>query len=302
MDGLAQLWNWNKLLRKSRAFFDKKGFCEISTRHLVRAGAFEGTLDPIRATGEAAKWDLHTSPEIEMKKIFSRFHIPLYQICHCFRDDPDSPHHAKEFTMLEYYEPGVDYRSAITNTKDFLFHLSDKEIPMEEYTIEEAFQKWAGFELPVNRSAEEFRHIATEKDIHTSETDEWEDVFFRVLLERIEPALTKTTPTILKDFPTLVSPLSRQSERAGISERFELYWKGMELCNGCTELGSGEELEKRYLIESDKRKKAGKEPHPFPHDLKQAIDGTKGIYSGVAYGMDRIFACLTGSETIHSPF
>lgn len=281
---------WSQFIKKMRTFFEERGFVEVFTPCLVPAGAFENAIDTLKVKSLTESSELHSSPEMAMKEILAQEQTPIYQICHCFRDDPDTSIHLKEFNLLEFYRPHTNYQATQKDMKELLGFLSSKPLTFFETSIESLFEDRLGFKLsdfpdPLSLKEQALRNGIT--DLH--DNDSWEDLFFRFMLDKIEPSLPKEIPCLLFDYPATVSTLSAPKGFWG--ERFEIFWKGMELCNGATELICPELLEARYQFESDLRLKAGKPPHPFPSSFLKALSRLPPC-SGVAVGLDRLFWSL----------
>jgi len=287
----TKLKAWAQFLREIRAFLDERGFFEVSTDYLVQAGAFESTLDPLKVTYSTGHCELHTSPEIEMKRALAETNLSIYQICKSFRDDPITGVHQREFTMLEFYRISSDYRMTIQDMKELLQRVAHRTLNFEEYTIQEAFLRATGIDLDRVREVTAFRDEIQRRQLSlVSLDDAWDDLFFKLMMEKVEPSLSAEIPTLLKDYPASLCALSKIDNR-GYAERFEIYWHSMELCNGCTELDDLAELKTRYEQESRARRQKGKEPHPVPANLFQALESLPPC-SGVAVGLDRLFKCL----------
>lgn len=279
---------WALFTKAIRSFFDSKGFLEVSTPSLVSVGAFENALDCLKVQFLGGQAELHTSPEIEMKVLLAELQKPIFQICKCFRDDPDTSIHFKEFTMLEFYLPGATYLETRELMKELVGTVSSRPIQFSELSIHELFLNQLGIDLPKTTTAEALKAAAERVGIDSLDSQHtWEDIFFRLMLDKIEPALDYQKPTLVYDYPASVSTLSKPKEIFW-GERFEIFWKGMELCNGATELKSVELLKSRYQFESKERQKMGKTPHPFPSRLAEAMERMPDC-SGVAVGLDRLF-------------
>jgi elongation factor P--(R)-beta-lysine ligase len=272
MDTVTALRRWAKLLSEVRRFFDDRGFVEVTTRHLVPAGAFEGVIDSLQVSHSRGAGELHTSPEMEMKDLLSKAGVSCYQIARCFRDDPDTGIHGLEFTMLEFYEVGADYAGIRNLMVELLRHLGHTG-PINEKSVDELL----GGKQPQPKTGEL-----------------WEDAFFKLFLETVEPNLPPDPPTLVKDYPAPLAALAALNPDGRSAQRFEIYWKGMEICNGCVELASLDELEARIEKEAGLRKEAGKQPHPYPRVLVEAARRGLPPCAGVAVGLDRLFKCLTG--------
>ena len=279
---------WSRFIREIRSFFDSRDFLEVFTPCLVTAGAFENALDTLKVMSLTETAELHTSPEMEMKVLLASHPVPIFQICKCFRDDPDTSIHFKEFTMLEFYRPHCTYQDTRKDMKHLVEALTPYKVDFEEWSIDDIFKELTGIRLEHFPSSTDLLKKAREIGISSlSESDSWEDVFFRIMIEKIEPSLPVEKAICLYDYPASVSTLS-QPKGAFWGERFEIFWRGMELCNGATELLSIDLLKKRYEFESTERIKLGKTPHPFPHRLAEALK-TLPPCSGVAVGLDRLF-------------
>jgi len=279
---------WAELLKKTRAFFDSRGFVEVWTEQLVEAGAFEAVIDPLVVRLGNTSRQLHTSAEIEMKQILAETQKPIYQVCKVFRDDPATEIHWREFTMLELYQPGLDLNGLKQLTKSYLKHVATPLPLIEETTIRDSLLGSTGIDIEKAQSKDELRKsIVDTRAIEISLGDSWEDMFFKLLIEKVEPSFSHETLTFLSGYPTSVSPLSEEGP-SGIAERFEIYWKGMEIGNGCVELRDLKELKRRYQSQSDQRSKEGKLPHPMPNRLYEALPRLPKC-SGIAIGMDRLF-------------
>jgi lysyl-tRNA synthetase class 2 len=160
-------------------------------------------------------------------------------------------------------------------------------------SIPEFFQNNLGLDLAKLEKKEDFLAAARKAgNSSVTDTDGWEDLFFKLVLDEIETRLPHDEISVLTHYPTRVSPLSRPDHSGTYAERFEIYWHGMEIANGCTELWSAEELTRRYQKESQTRIENKKEPHPYPHDLIESAKSPLPLVSGIAIGLERLFyAC-----------
>ncbi len=249
---------WPVFIDQIRSFMQTEGLKEVTTPQLVEAGAFEAAIDCFKV----GLLELHTSPEIEMKWLLARDRESIFQICKVFRDDPtETGVHLKEFTMLEYYRVGATYEKLMDDIQRLVCLLIGKTLKFQVISLRE------------------YSSLPSEK-------------FFRLLVEKIEPSFDPEVPTFVTDYPLQVSALAKTD--GTVTQKFELYWKGLELCNGCTELGNIEELKKRYEIESRQRRDEGKTPHPPPNRLIRALEKGLPPSAGVAVGLDRLFWALYG--------
>lgn len=291
MDSKKKILLWSQFLRETRLFLEQRGYLEVTTPCLVPAGAFEASIDPLQVPFSGGTAQLHTSPEMAMKVLLADVKKPLFQITPCFRDDPPSPVHRREFTMLEFYLLPGSSQEIATDTCALFEHLVGHPLPWHRTSVEELFLA-LGLDLNALRNTDTFRTaIETTGLAAVSPDDTWSDLFFRVWLEKVEPNFSVTCPTLVDRYPRVVSPLSQSIAGTVFSERFEIYWHGMELCNGCSELTDAALLKERWKEENTLRRVRGVTPHPFPTELHDAL--RKGLPScaGVAVGLDRLFLC-----------
>ncbi len=298
MDGPQKIRDWAKFLKDIRLFLDSRDYIEVMTNHLVPAGAFESTLDCLKVNWSSGHGELHTSPEIEMKRLLAAHRVSIYQICRSFRDDPATPIHRIEFTMLEFYRMGFRLESLIQETIALFSQLAGAKFPAPVHaSVTELLKEKTGVDVLAHQEVASLYAAAKAAGYGSAErSDTWEDLFFKMVLDEVETALPPDRPVVLTGYPVRVSPLSRAGQDGCTAERFEIYWHGMEIANGCTELWSAAELERRYEKESRAREAAGKPKHPYPKELITAAHQEIGVVSGVAIGMERLFFALEKSR------
>lgn len=264
------------LLRKIRAFFYERGFVEVDTPLLVRSPGLEVHLRAVRASGG---W-LITSPEYHMKRLLARGTGPIFQLVHCFREDELGRHHAREFTMLEWYRPNEPYESLITDIEGLFTCLaSDRpelRPPFERLTVDEAFVRYVG------------------QDPHALD----EDAFFLALVDKVEPHLGQSRPTVLLEWPARYAALARlKPNDSRVAQRFELYAGGIELVNAFGELN--DPVEQRARFEAEQRERRGRGLEVYPIDEKFLDDLARmPEASGAALGLDRLAMLLAGATDI----
>ncbi|MGN1091465.1 MAG: amino acid--tRNA ligase-related protein, partial [Alphaproteobacteria bacterium] len=126
-----------------------------------------------------------------------------------------------------------------------------------------------------------------------------EDIFFRIMMDKIEPFLGHERPTILYDYPTCLGALARRKPTdEGVCERFEAYICGVELCNAFSELTDPTEQRKRFETDSAAKQRIYGYTYPIDEDFMQALEFAMGEASGNALGVDRLVMLITGSDDI----
>lgn len=274
-----------EIMQDIRRFFIERGFLEVETPHRLPANAPEPHIDPV-ASGT---WALQTSPELAMKRLLAAGYEQTFQICRAWRDGERGQYHLPEFTLLEWYRSGTDYRSLMTDCMQLFLHLAptgkllregrtvDLTRPWQELTVVNAFHRYAGTSLE--------EALAT-------------DCFEDILTTEVEPQLGKDRPTFLTEYPASLAALARTKPGdPTVAERFELYVDGLELANAFSELTDPEEQRHRFEIDEQTRREAGKPPYPLPENFLAEL-GSMPQASGIALGLDRLIMLLTEAKSI----
>lgn len=315
-----------RIKRALSDWFDSEGFSEVETPALqVSPGlephlsAFETVLLPPGRGGAAPVTRyLHTSPEFAMKKILAAGEPRIWQLCPVFRNAEGARTHAPEFRMLEWYRAGdpVDrlhddcralLRAALPGPGRYRFRgkESDPHADWQVITVEQAFLDYAGVDLgPTFRGrADEpdtaaLRAAAAEIGVRTDTEDRWDDVFFRIFAERIEPHLGHPAPTLLTGYPLTMAALARQDPRdPALAERFELYVCGLELANAFGELTDPAEQRRRFEADMALKQALYGETYPIDEDFIAALEIMPAA-SGIALGFDRLVMLACGADDI----
>ncbi len=273
-----------------RATFGSMDFVEVDTPTRISGPAPEQHIDAI----ESGDSFLITSPELQMKRLLGAGFDRIYQICHCFRGKERGERHLPEFTMVEWYRTGANIFDLMTDCETLITAAAkmveahprvqrgaleiDLSTPWERLDLNDAFERYAGWRPG---------------------PDPDPDRFDMDLVEKVEPALSKTRPVFLTHYPASMAALARISPIDPTkSERFELYIGGLELANGFTELTDAEEQRARFEAEIENRQKMGKTVYPLDERFLGALTLGLPDCAGIALGMDRLVMLLTGAETI----
>ena len=277
---------------------------------------------------------LHTSPEFAMKKLLAAAHdaeadeqlSKIVQLCRVWRDGERSPLHHPEFTLLEWYRTDVDYTAVMSDCEMVLQAVSKASVralerdgllrwnggvcdpaqSAERLTVQDAFQKYAQIDLlatiddPANPMPcpKELKEKTEAQGLRVGEGDAWEDIFFRVMLERIEPHLGQGAPTILCEYPANLAALARRKPNdPRVAERFELYACGVELANAYSELTDPTEQRARFDHDRALHEKLYGRAPPVDEELL-AILAHLPPCAGCALGFDRLVMLATGAEDI----
>ena len=308
-----------------RAFFAAQRFAEVETPVLQISPGLEPHLTAF-ATALESPWGgaptplyLHTSPEFAMKKLIAAGMPRIFQIARVFRNRERSIIHHPEFTMLEWYRATASYRDLMEDCVGLLracltaagrmrfVHGAQECDPFGDWqrlSVAEAFTRYAGIDILATApdpQAPDFALLAAAArkiGIAPGEGDSWEDLFFRVALDRIEPHLGISVPTILYDYPISLAALARAKPGdPRVAERFELYVAGVEVANAFGELTDAAEQRRRF--EADRAKKQARYGfcYPIDEDFLAAL-ALMPECAGIALGIDRLAMLATGAARI----
>ncbi len=253
-------------MRALREFLHGQGFVEIEAPTLVRSPALEEHLEALPVGDQ---W-LHTSPEFALKRVLALGLPRIFAITPCYRAEEWGPLHSTEFTMVEWYRTGTDYRGIMEDCEGLVRAASES----------------VGTELP------EFRHL-TVAEAYRGPIPADPTEAMRLWVNEVEQTLQE--PTFVRDYPADQAAFA--TLRGTIAERFELYWKGTELGNAFTELLDPEELVQRWQASNRARQTAGRSPYPIDDRLVTAV-ASHPRCGGMALGVDRLVMLLTGAKDI----
>lgn len=296
-----------------RAFFSAQGYEEVETPLLVPAPgmephitAFEVPFVPETDVGERRTLYLHTSPEYAMKRLLADGAGPIFQICKVFRNGEISGHHNPEFTLLEFYRPNADYHRIMEELEGALA-AADAAVkgdgffarrPYERLTVRDAVLRETGIDLRRHADGASLRAAAIAAGVHVGEATGFDDVFFHVFLQKVEPTLGRERPTYLIEYPASMASLSRlKPSDSSVAERVELYARGVELANGFSELTDAAEQRKRLEEEQRWRRATSRPVYPLDERFLEAV-GRMPPAGGIAVGLDRVLMLLTGAKSI----
>jgi len=314
------------LLRTLRAFFHERAFLEVETPTLLAAPGQEPHLLPFRTAfhardGARPMW-LATSPEYALKRLLAIGHERLFQLGRCYRDgrDEESPLHAPEFTMVEWYrawEPldaiGRDVGELLAAAARALGaggttvarggQRCDLAAPPRWLSVADAFRELAATDLAPYLDGDDAAFVAALPSalprVGATAREQADSAFFRLMIERIEPALGRDAPTLLCRYPARHAALAELcGDDPRVANRFECYVLGLELCNAFQELRDPAEQERRLRAEQQERVAAGGEPLPLNEPFLRALRSGLPPCAGVALGVDRVHLLLSGAATL----
>lgn len=302
---VAMLKQRAKLIAAIRQFFYQRDVLEVDTPAMSQATVTDIHLHTFKtefvgpgfADGQILY--LMTSPEFHMKRLLSAGSGAIYQICKSFRNEESGRYHNPEFTMLEWYRPGFDHHQ-LMDEMDELLQLILGCQQAERMSYQQAFLNVLGV-CPLEGSMLELKQAAAKLGLSDiAEPEEDRDTLLQLLFSiGIEGKIGQEVPAFVYDFPASQAALAQINPTDNrVAERFEVYFKGIELANGFHELANGDEQLIRFEADNHKRIEMGLEPQPIDMNLVNALRAGFPDCAGVALGIDRLIMLALGLKHI----
>ena len=287
-------------------FFKSRDFLHVLTPPIVENPGMETHIHPFQIHSafkkETLPLYLHTSPEFHMKSLLSEGYEKIFTMSYAFRDEPDSETHRKQFIMLEWYRANSRYEVIMDDTIELInFCARENSFPersIKKISVNNLFKEILGFEILDYLDLISLKKKLQETfiDIHIDENNDysWDDLYFLIFLNKIEPKLKEYGDILLYEFPYHLAALSTISEKDHrVCERFEVYLDGIEICNCFNELTHLETQKERFKLQAQEKQRIYNYSLTTPNTLYHAID--KGIHSpaGIALGVERLLMSLS---------
>jgi lysyl-tRNA synthetase class 2 len=311
-----------RALAATRRFLDARGYFEVDVPlvsadrvidpHLAPFAIVPGDqIHPADHSGPgqnraAPTHHLQTSVEFGMKRLLAAGARAIYQLSHVFRAEERGPRHNPEFTMLEWYRVGDTHIEQMAETEALvaeLFSLVGQPLPVPfgRLTYQQAFDRSLGID-PLRATVADLARVAAEQGVAVPESldphdrDGWLNL---LLAFCVEQTLGVERPEFVCDYPASQAALARlRPGEPPVAERFELYLRGVELCNGYHELTSADELRARIEAESDRRAREGLPPLPVHNRLLDSMASGLPPCAGTALGFDRVLMLAVGAASL----
>lgn len=283
------------LLSKVRSYFEDNNVIEVETPLLSL-----GTVTDVYLDAFKTKYDfllegqvdcyLQTSPEFAMKRLLASGYQDIFQICKAFRDEPFGSHHNPEFTMLEWYRLDYDHFDLMDDVEDLL--KATLNIPgVNRISYQEAFLLHLSLD-PLSTTIEQCLDVIDKNEMSECWLTESEDLDLLLqflFTQVIEPKIGLEQPCFVYNFPASQASLARiDAHDKCVANRFECYYKGVELANGFYELSNSSLQLTRFKQDNIKRKAKGMLDKPIDNRFIKALEEGLPNCSGVALGLDRL--------------
>jgi lysyl-tRNA synthetase class 2 len=295
-----------RILSAVRRWFEAEGFLEVDTPARVRAPGQEVHLD---ALPSGNRW-LITSPEYAMKRLCGAGYERIVSIGKCWRAEERGPHHEPEFTMVEWYRADQPLERIAQDCETLLRvaaaachgatapQAARFERPFARVTVRDLMTRFAGIALTGDETIDELAAKARGAGVALGSARAWDDIFFQLWLDRVEPHLGVLGPVFVFDWPAPLGALARRrADDPRFVERFELYADGLELANAFGELTDAREQRARFQAETAARNTLGKQVYPIDEALLTALSAMPPT-SGVALGFDRLVMLVLGAPSL----
>jgi lysyl-tRNA synthetase class 2 len=308
-----------KTLGAIREFLNARGYLEVETPMMqpIAGGAL---ARPFVTHHNALDMDLYLriAPELYLKRLTVGGVERVYEINRNFRNEGISTHHNPEFTMLEFYEAYSDYQDLMVLTEQMIPEVANRAIGtdqitwgehqislagpyarrrLREMTLEAAAKRVAGVTDADLRDGRRARQLADRLRVAIHPGDGPGKITMKIFEDLVEASLVQ--PTYVYDFPTEVSPLSKQKpDDPDTVERFELYIGGLEIANAFSELNDPAEQRRRFEQQLSERQQGDLEAHAMDEDYVRALEYGMPPTAGEGLGIDRLVMLLTNRPSI----
>jgi lysyl-tRNA synthetase class 2 len=310
----------SRIIATIREFMLERGYLEVETPMMqpLAGGALARPFVTHHNTLDMPLY-LRIAPELYLKRLTVGGIERVFEINRNFRNEGISTQHNPEFTMMEFYETYADYHQLMAMTEEMFSRIArqlagsdqvqygDRTLsfapPFARVSLREGARAAASRTLGREVSERELRdhdaavRLAKELRIEVKPTDGAGKIATTIFETLCEDELVQ--PTFVYDFPTEVSPLSKQKpDDPDTVERFELYIHGMELANGFSELNDPAEQRRRFEAQLKDRASGDLEAHAMDDDYIHALEYGLPPTGGEGVGIDRLVMLLTNSPSI----
>ncbi|MDT8389604.1 MAG: EF-P lysine aminoacylase EpmA [Lentisphaeria bacterium] len=273
-----------------RAFFRSRDFLEVDTPVRIPCPANEDYIDAIPSAGQF----LRASPELHMKRVLAAGYDRIFQIGPCFRSGERGSRHLPEFTLLEWYRTQAGYQDILDDCRELIAAAAEQvlEPAGEDGAAHVAFftGDWAVM------TVEDAFHTYAAADVDQCVAD---GCFDDMLVDRVEPNLGFSQPTVLIDYPASLAALARRKPgHPNRAERWELYIRGLEIANAYGELTDPVEQRQRFAESAEYRRRDGRQAYPIDPWFMAALEAGLPPCGGIALGVDRLLMALMGVDSI----
>ena len=304
----------SQIIRSVREVLDIHDFLEVETPILntIAGGA---AARPFISYHNALDMQVYMriAPELYLKRLIVGGMDRVYEMGRVFRNEGIDNRHNPEFTSVEIYQAFADYRDMMDLTEEVVVKTAEKVLgtttinyegttielasPWKRMSMIEAVKEYSGKDFTDVTDLEEARAIAKELNVAIEPSFGIGKIINACFEEYVEDKLIQ--PTFITGHPKEISPLAKSNpENPEITDRFEAYIYGREICNGFTELNDPIDQKERFLKQVEERANGDEEANMMDEDFVNALEYGLPPTGGLGIGIDRLVMFLTNSSTI----
>jgi len=254
---------------------------------------------PLNDLDQRTTYHLQTSPEFFMKRLLASGYQSNFQISKAFRDEEQGSHHNPEFTMIEWYRLGFTQFELMSEMEELFQEILSVE-SCESISYQNVFKKHVGID-PLETSKESLISLIKLKEKYEDWLikEEFDDLLQFIFSEIIEPSIGEQVPCFIYNFPVSQASLAKASDiDERVAERFECYFKGLELANGFSELTSEVIQRRRFNQDNIAREQRSKSKKALDERFLSALETGLPDCAGVALGLDRLLMISLSKNSI----
>jgi len=286
-----------RVYNQIRAFFNNRGCLEVDTPVLMPATSTDANVESIAVAYDKRSYFLQTSPEFAMKRLLAAGSDSIFQICHAFRQGESGRLHNPEFSLLEWYRVGYDYHQLMDEMELLITTLSLRQCSFSRISYKELFTQSLSLDIDqitLDNLREHCLQLIPGTNVTELEFDQCLDLLLSMV---ITPSMQGYQ--FVYDYPQSQAALARiKTEDDAVAERFELFFDGMELANGYSELTDSTQQRSRFEQDIEIRKNRRLPLHAIDERFLAALESGLEACAGVAVGLDRLLMVILGLDSI----
>ncbi len=290
-----------ELLSTVRAFFSTRGVLEVTTPCVVEHPVSDLHIESVRLDSQTASY-LRTSPESGHKWLLSQGVGDIFEIGPVFRAGELGRHHQPEFTLLEWYRLGMDWRALASEVGELInetAHGLHPPWPIEWITWTDGWHQH--FDLDLDHGSREalldLLPTSARQDAMRADWSKLQLIDY-LFATAVQPHFSSEAITVVYDYPADQAALAQLCADERYAKRFEVFIGPIELANGYQELTNASEQRARFHADQQARQQHGLPVGPIDQRLLEALEAGLPACSGVALGVDRLIMVLLGLDQI----
>ena len=304
----------SQIIKSVREVLDSHDFLEVETPILntIAGGAAARPFISYHNTLDMQVY-MRIAPELYLKRLIVGGMDRVYELGRVFRNEGIDNRHNPEFTSVEIYQAFADYRDMMDLTEEVVVKTAEKVLgttkivyegteielasPWKRISMIDAVKEYSGKDFTNVTDIEEARAMAKELNVEIEPSFGIGKIINACFEEYVEDKLIQ--PTFITGHPKEISPLAKSNpENPEITDRFEAYIYGREICNGFTELNDPIDQKERFMKQVEERAAGDEEANMMDEDFVTALEYGLPPTGGLGIGIDRLVMFLTNSSTI----